>query len=101
MDEIEADSPMMDQRIADAKPRDSPGMSTVPSNPNDIRECVELILSVALIDVSGTQRDDLGLVLDASEAILEPKWKTEIEKRSHEIQDSRLLEALQSWSITD
>ena len=101
LDEIEADSPMMDQRIADAKPRDSPGMSTVPSNPNDIRECVELILSVALIDVSGTQRDDLGLVLDASEAILEPKWKTEIEKRSHEIQDSRLLEVLQSWSITD
>ena len=101
LDEIEADSPMMDERIAKAKPRDSPGMSTVPSNPNDIRECVELILSVALIDVSGTQRDDLGLVLDASEAILEPKWKTEIEKRSHEIQDSRLLEALQSWSITN
>ena len=96
LDEIEEDSPMMDERIVDAKPRDSPGMTTVPSNPDDIRECVELILSLALVDVSGTQRDDLGLVLDASEAIHEPKWKSEIEKRSHEIQDSRLLEALQS-----
>ena len=96
LDEIEEDSPMMDERIVDAKPRDSPGMTTVPSNPDDIRECVELILSLALIDVSGTQRDDLGLVLDASQAIHEPKWKSEIEKRSHEIQDSRLLEALQS-----
>ena len=96
LDDIEPDSPMMDQRIVDAKPRDSPGMTTVPSNSDDIRECVELILSVALIDVSGTQRDDLGLVLDASQAIHEPKWKSEIEKRSHEIQDSRLLEALQS-----
>ena len=96
LDEIQADSPMMDERIVEAKPRDSPGMTTVPSNPNDIRECVELILSLALIDVSGAQRDDLGLVLDASHAISEPKWKSEIKKRSHEIQDSRLLEALQS-----
>ena len=47
LDEIEEDSPMMDERIVDAKPRDSPGMTTVPSNPNDIRECVELILSLA------------------------------------------------------
>tara|TARA_Y100001954_G_scaffold199424_1_gene217446 strand:+ start:1371 stop:2225 length:855 start_codon:yes stop_codon:yes gene_type:complete len=101
LDDIDADTPMMDNRIADAKPRDSPGMTTVPSNPIDIRECVELILSVALIDVSGTHREDLGLVLDASQAIKESKWKTEIERRSHEIQDSRLLEALQSWSITD
>ena len=96
LDEIQADSPMMDERIVEAKPRDSPGMTTVPSNPNDIRECVELILSLALIDVSGAQRDDLGLVLDASHAISEPNWKSEIKKRSHEIQDSRLLEALQS-----
>ena len=96
LDEIKADSPMMDERIVEAKPRDSPGMTTVPSNPNDIRECVELILSLALIDVSGAQRDDLGLVLDASHAISEPNWKSEIKKRSHEIQDSRLLEALQS-----
>ena len=96
LDEIEEDSPMMDERIVDAKPRDSPGMTTVPSNPDDIRECVELILSLALIDVSGNQRDDLGLVVDASHAIHEPRWIAEIEKRSHEIQDSRLLEALQS-----
>ena len=96
LDEIQADSPMMDERIVEAKPRDSPGMTTAPSNPNDIRECVELILSVSLIDVSGAQRDDLGLVLDASHAVSEPKWKSEIKKRSHEIQDSRLLEALQS-----
>ena len=96
LDEIQADSPMMDERIVEAKPRDSPGMTTAPSNPNDIREGVEQILSLALIDVSGAQRDDLGLVLDASHAISEPKWKSEIEKRSDEIQDSRLLEALQS-----
>ena len=96
LDEIDAESPTMDDRIVDARPRESPGMTTVPSNPNDIRECVELILSVALIDVSGTQRDDLGLVLDASEALNEPKWKSELEERRREIQDSRLLEALQS-----
>ena len=96
LEEITHDSPSMDDRILDAKPRDSPGMTTSPSNPNDIRECVELILSSALRDVSGSRRDDLGLVLDASEALDEPSWKSEIEQRSQDIQDSRLLEALQS-----
>ena len=96
LDEIDAESPTMDDRIVDARPRESPGMTTIPSNPDDIRECVELILSVALIDVSGIHRDDLGLVLDASEALNEPKWKSELEGRRQEIQDSRLLEALQS-----
>jgi hypothetical protein len=96
LDEIDTESPTMDDRIVDARPRESPGMTTVPSNPDDIRECVEIILSVALIDVSGIQRDDLGLVLDASEALNEPKWKSELEERRQEIQDSRLLEALQS-----
>ena len=96
LEEITPDSPSMDDRILDAKPRDSPGMTTSPSNPNDIRECVELILSSALRDVSGSRRDDLGLVLDASEALDEPSWKSEIEQRSQDIQDSRLLEALQS-----
>ena len=96
LDEIDAESPTMDDRIVDARPRESPGMTTIPSNPDDIRECVELILSVALIDVSGIHRDDLGLVLDASEALNEPKWKSELEGRRKEIQDSRLLEALQS-----
>ena len=74
-------------------------MSTVPSNPNDIRECVELILSVALIDVSGTQRDDLDWCLTQAR-LFRAQMEDRDREESHEIQDSRLLEALQSWSIT-
>ena len=96
LDEIDPDSPTMDERIVDAKPREKPGMTTTPSNPDDIKESVELILSKALIDVSGPKRDDLGLVLDASETMGEPKWRESIDERRSEIQDPRLIEVLQS-----
>ena len=86
----------MDERILGAKPREKPGMTTIPSNPNDIKESVEIILTNALKDVSGDHRDDLGLILDASEIIEEPKWREAIEERRSEIQDPRLIEVLQS-----
>ena len=55
-----------------------------------------MILANALMDGSGQKRDDLGLVLDASETMEEPKWRESIEKRRSEIQDPRLIEVLQS-----
>ncbi len=96
LEEISSDSPTMDERIVDAKPRERPGMATTPSNPGDIREAVEIILSNALNDVSGVNRDDLGLVLDASTILEEPQWREVICERRSEIQDPRLIEVLQS-----
>ena len=96
LDEIDRDSPSMDERIVNAKPREDPGMTTTPANPADIREAVELILQSALKDVSGEKRDDLGLVLDASETLEEPQWREAIEELRSDIQDPRLIEVLQS-----
>ena len=96
LDEIDRDSPSMDERIVNAKPREAPGMTTTPANPADIREAVELILQSALKDVSGEKRDDLGLVLDASETLEEPQWREAIKELQSGIQDPRLIEVLQS-----
>ncbi|HIG33302.1 MAG TPA: hypothetical protein EYQ11_00260 [Candidatus Poseidoniales archaeon] len=96
LDDVDPESPTMDDRIVNAKPRESPGLTTSPSNPADIKESVEIILSNGLLDVSGARRDDLGLVLDASDALGEPVWRGAIEDRKKEIQDSRLIEVLQS-----
>ena len=96
LDEIDLDSPSMHERIVNAKPREAPGMTTTPANPADIREAVELILQSALKDVSGEKRDDLGLVLDASETLEEPQWREAIEELRSDIQDPRLIEVLQS-----
>ena len=96
LDEIDRDSPSMDERIVNAEPREAPGMTTTPANPADIREAVELILQSALKDGSGEKRDDLGLVLDASETLEEPQWREAIEELRSDIQDPRLIEVLQS-----
>ena len=42
------------------------------------------------------KRDDLGLVLDASETLEEIQWREAIEERQSEIQDPRLIDVLQS-----
>ena len=96
LDDVDPESPTMDARIINAKPRESPGLTSTPSNPVDIKESVEIILSNGLIDVSGERRDDLGLVLDASDALGETVWREAIEDRQKEIQDPRLIEVLQS-----
>jgi len=96
LDEIDSESPTMDERIVNARPRETPGMTFSPSNPRDIREAVELILTNSLSDLSGIRRDDLGLVLDAGDMLGESSWREELEARQEEIQDPRLIEVLQS-----
>jgi hypothetical protein len=47
-------------------------------------------------DVGGTERTDLGIILDAAEILGEQEWKNSLLEMSKDIQDARLLEALQS-----
>jgi len=96
LDEIDPESPTMDERIVNARPREVPGVKSSPSNPKDIREAVDIILKNALNDLSGPRRDDLGLVLDAGDSLGESMWRSELEERQKEIQDPRLIEVLQS-----
>lgn len=96
LDDVDYSSPRMSERIAIAGPREAPGNSSIASHPDDIREVVESILPVVLKDLSGGARDDLGLVLDAGDLIGEPAWGFMLESRLAEIQDNRLIEALQS-----
>ena len=96
LEEIDSESPTMATRIAEAAPRDEPGKSWVPSNPNDVRKIVESLMPVLLADVSGKERRDIGLLLDAAEALREESWSNEISRLSSEIQDPSVLEALQS-----
>ena len=96
LDDVKQSSQSMRERIEDARPRELPGTSRISSNPNDIREVVESILPTIIKDLSGKNRDDLGLVLDAADIIEEPSWREIIESREDEIQDLRVIEALQS-----
>ena len=52
--------------------------------------------SILTEDVGGSERTDLGIILDTAEIIGEPEWKNSLLEKSNDIQDARLLEALQS-----
>ena len=96
LDEIDPKSPRMEKRISEAKPREEPGLTSSPSNPEDIREVIDLIMPLCLKDLSGERRDDIGLIIDASDALGEKSWKEELRKRISDLQDTRLIAELQS-----
>ncbi len=96
LDEISDDSPTMDSRIEEARPRHGPGNTTFPSNPSDIASIVEYLFPIVTHDLSGISRLDIGLIIEASEKINRHVWKEVIASRKDEIQDPNLLEVFQS-----
>ena len=96
LDEIDDDSPTMSAILENASPREGPGNSQTPSNPSDIADVVEYLFPLLCNDLSGQSRIDLGLILEASEKLDRPIWKNALEARKEEIQDSRVLDELQS-----
>ncbi len=96
LEEVTKDAPRMLYRIENAGPRSVPGSTWVPANEQDVRDVVESIFPVLTEDVAGTERTDLGIILDAAEILGEQEWKKTLLKKSKDIQDARLLDALQS-----
>ena len=86
----------MQERIEKAKPRNEPGTTWIPANSEDVREVVEILLPTLLADVSGIDRSDLGLIIDAAEMLDEEEWIDRLTDKVADIQDPRLLELLQS-----
>ena len=96
LEEVDSESPRMATRVTEAAPRSGPGTTWVPANPEDIREVVESLIPMLLDDVSGDERRDIGLILDAAEVLREDLWLQLISERITEIQDPKVIEALQS-----
>ena len=96
LEEVDSESPRMATRVTEAAPRSGPGTTWVPANPEDIREVVESLIPVLLDDVSGDERRDIGLILDAADVLREDSWLQLISERITEIQDPSVIEALQS-----
>ena len=57
---------------------------------------MESIFPILTEDVRGSERTDLGIILDAAEILGEQEWMDSLLEKSKEIQDARLLEVLQS-----
>jgi hypothetical protein len=96
LDNINPDAPNMNFHIRNAAPREKPGATTIDSNPSDIKIVVEDLIRILFHDLSGLERNDLGLIIDASDILEIHEWKDMLIDRLHEIQDEKVLAALQS-----
>ena len=96
LEEVSETAPNMEDRIKNAAPRESAGSTWVPSNPKDVIEIVEELIPILTQDISGENRNDIGLIIDSSNILGVEKWKEILISRINEIQDLKVLEALQS-----
>ncbi len=96
LEEVSETAPNMENRIKNAAPRESAGSTWVPSNPKDVIEIVEELIPILTQDISGENRNDIGLIIDSSNILGVEKWKEILISRINEIQDLKVLEALQS-----
>ena len=96
LEEVSDSAPNMESRIKNAAPRESAGATWVPSNPNDVLEIVEELIPILTVNLSGENRSDIGLIIDSSNILGVDEWKNILLQRKSEIQDLKVLEALQS-----
>ncbi len=96
LEEVSDSAPNMESRLENAAPRESGGVTWVPSNPNDVVLIVEELIPILIQDLSGESRNDLGLIIDASNILKIQTWKDSLYQKRNEIQDLKVLEALQS-----
>ena len=96
LEEVSENAPDMENRLENAAPRESAGSTWIPSNPNDVIEIVEELIPILTKDLSGENRNDIGLIIDSSNILKVDSWKKILLERKSEIQDLKVLEALQS-----
>ena len=96
LEEVSETAPEMGNRLENAAPRESAGSTWIPSNPNDVIEIVEELIPILTKNLSGENRNDIGLIIDSSNILKVDSWKKILLERKSEIQDLKVLEALQS-----
>ena len=96
LEEVSENAPHMENRLENAAPRESAGSTWIPSNPNDVIEIVEELIPILTKNLSGENRNDIGLIIDSSNILKVDSWKKILLERKSEIQDLKVLEALQS-----
>ena len=96
LDAINPDSPLMREKIKLAKPQIKSDNQNFGVNPQDIIELIDEIFPTISKNLSGEERDDLGLIIDATELLSEDRWISALKNRKSEIQDPRIVDALQS-----
>ena len=96
LEEVSENAPDMQNRLENAAPRESAGSTWIPSNPNDVIEIVEELIPILTKNLSGENRNDIGLIIDSSNILKVDSWKKILLERKSEIQDLKVLEALQS-----
>ena len=91
----------MHEVIRDAAPRDPKNKTTAMAHPEDALKVAMRLAETILEDLSGSQRPDLGLLVDAAFCLKSVTLAELLASKSEDIEDTEVVKWIQELNLND
>ena len=101
LDILSFEARTMDEAIRDAAPRDPKKKTAATAHPDDAEAVAKRIAETILEDLSGSQRPDIGLLVDAAFCLKSETLAELLATRSKDIEDTNVVKWIQELNLSD
>jgi hypothetical protein len=101
LDTLSFEARTMDEIIRDAAPRDPKHKSAASAHPQDALQVAMRLAETILEDLSGSQRPDLGILVDAAFCLKSETLAELLTSRSEDIEDGEVVKWIQELDLND
>lgn len=101
LDILSFEARTMDEAIRDAAPRDPKKKTAAMAHPDDAEAVAKRIAETILEDLSGSQRPDIGLLVDAAFCLKSETLADLLATRSKDIEDTNVVKWIQELDLND
>ena len=101
LDNLSLDARTMDETIRDAAPRDPKNKTAATAHPNDALQVAMRLVETILQDLSGSERPDLGILVDAAFCLKSETLAELLASRSEDIEDRAVVKWIQELNLKD
>ena len=101
LDTLSLEARTMDEIIRDAAPRDPKHKTTASAHPQDALQVAMRLAETILEDLSGSQRPDLGILVDAAFCLKSETLAELLTSRSEDIEDGEVVKWIQELDLND
>ena len=101
LDTLSFEARTMDEIIRDAAPRDPKHKTAASAHPQDALQVAMRLAETILEDLSGSQRPDLGILVDAAFCLKSETLAELLTSRSEDIEDGEVVKWIQELDLND
>ena len=101
LDVLSEDARTMDEVVREAAPRDPKNKTTAMAHPTDAMTVAMRLCDTILEDTTGSQRPDLGLLVDTAYCLQSKSLAEILASKSHDIEDKEVVKWIQELNLSD